>query len=269
MGILSELGPTITDVELHPFLRRGRPIAMAHRGGAKEAPENTPAAFQRAVDLGFDYVESDLRTTRDGVVVLHHDASLERTSGLDVSVDSLDWSELAEVPLPQNERIMRLDDALATWPSVHWNLDIKDDRTLEPALAALDSPEVLERVCISSFSSARVRAARKELGPDAATSATPNEVATIMGASLARPFLRALRRHLPSLPVAMQVPRSQSGVPVVTRRTIALAHDLGIQVHVWVVDDEADMDRLLDMGVDGLITDAPTTLRSVLDRRGS
>ena len=177
MRIFSPEGLTITFVELHPFLRRGRPIAMAHRGGAKEAPENTPAAFQRAIDLGFSYVESDLRTTRDGVVVLHHDASLARTGGIDVSVDSLDWTELAEVPLPQGERVMRLDDALATWPDIHWNLDIKDDRTLEPALALLDSPAVLERVCISSFSTARVRAARKELGPDAATGATPNEVA--------------------------------------------------------------------------------------------
>lgn len=256
-------------MRLHPFLALGRPIAMAHRGGAQEAPENTPAAFQRAVDLGYDYLETDLRSTRDGVIVLMHDSSLERVAGVHQSVADMDWDELSQVRLAEGERVMRLDDALSTWPAIHWNLDIKDDQTLAPALAALADPAVLERVCISSFSSSRVRTVRRELGPDAATGATPGEVATIMGASLARPFLRALRRHLPSLPVAMQVPRAQTGVPVVTRRTIDLAHDLGIQVHVWVVDDPADMTRLLDMGVDGLITDAPTTLRAVLNGRSS
>ena len=242
------------------FLRSDLPLAFAHRGGALEAPENTMAAFSHAVDLGYRYIETDIQATRDGVAVVFHDDDLTRLTGRPEAVADLSWDDLKHVRVA-GEPIPRLDDLLAAWPDLRVNLEPKSDPAVEPMAQAILAAGARERVCVGCFQESRVRQLRALLGPALCWSPGPFGVfriwATGYGLPLGAPDCGAL-----------QVPTHFRGVPVVTRRLIAAAHARGIQVHVWTVDERADMERLLDAGIDGLMTDRPTLLREVLQARG-
>lgn len=241
----------------HPFLEWPGPLPFAHRGGACEAPENTIPAFQRAVDLGFVYLETDVQLTRDGVVVAFHDDDLERTCGIPARISDSTWSEVAAARVDGREPIPRLDDLFDAFPDVRLNIDCKSDAVLEPLATVLRRRDVLDRICVGSFSDRRLRRLRQRLGPTLCTSTGPAETAALVLAG--RNVGRAQ---------AAQVPVRQGRVVIVTPRFIRLARRRGMQVHVWTIDDAAEMERLLDLGVDGLMTDRPAVLREVLERRG-
>jgi glycerophosphoryl diester phosphodiesterase len=251
------------------YLRHPGPLAIAHRGGAAERPENTWAAFSHARELGYHWMETDVHATADGVVAVIHDPHLERVADRPGVVAQMRWAEVAAADLGDGQRVPRLDELLAAWPDTRWNIDAKHDAVVEPLVEVLRRANAVERVCVTSFSDRRTARARRLAGPALCTATGPQAIAALRVASLA-PATAPLQR-LPAAPWsgagAAQVPVAWAGVPVVDRRFVAAAHRVGLAVHVWTIDDEAEMDRLLDLDVDGIMTDRPQALRSVLERR--
>jgi len=246
----------------HPYLERLGVAAMAHRGGALETVENTRTAFTHAVDLGYRYIESDVQVTRDGVPVLFHDDRLDRVTDATGLISERSWHDLRHVQTEAGpDQIMRMVDALEEFGRQRFNLDLKSDGAVEPFLAVLSATKVHERVLVGSFSDDRLRTVRRRVGPTLATSAGPREVARAVAASKGW----ALPRNFS--PLALQVPLKFNGIPVVTKSLVSTAHNSGVEVHVWTIDDAETMTGLLDLGVDAILTDRPTLLREVLTAR--
>jgi len=237
---------------------------MAHRGGAIEHLENTMPAFQACVDLGYRYLETDVRVTADGVLVVFHDPTLERVTGRTGRVDVLAWAEVSEARIGGRESILRLEDLLGAWPDVRFNLDIKAAGVLAPLLRTVRRMKVADRLCLGSFSDARIAAARRLFGPSLCTSLGPRGVAALRLSSYS-PKAAGLVRIQAG---CAQVPLQLGGRALVDERFLAAAHAQGLQVHVWTVDDEAEASRLLGLGVDGVMTDRPAMLRELLEKRG-
>ena len=259
---------------MHPFLDHHGPIAFAHRGGAGEAPENTLVAFEIAMTLGYSYVETDAHITRDGVLVAFHDDRLDRVTDRTGAIAALGIDEVeaadagytfsldGEGTFPyrgQGIRVPRLEDLLARWPEARVNIDPKTDACVVPLAALLDRLNAWDRVCIGSFSDRRLRGIR-ELGRGrACTSMGPHAVA--LGRAAATLGL------MPRLGAdCLQVPTHRGPVPIVTERFVAAAHRAGLPAHVWTINDESTMDRLLDLGVDGIMSDHLRLLLDVLRR---
>lgn len=251
------------------FLDHPGPIPFAHRGGALESPENTRAAFSHARELGYRYMETDVHATSDGVVVIIHDPDLDRTADRPGRVGELPWSEVRRARLPGDQTILRLDEVLDEWPELRWNIDTKHDAVVEPLAEVLTAAGAVGRVCITSFSDRRLARVRRLLGPTVCTGTGPAGIAALRLASAA-PLgpLTGLARRAWDGTGATQVPTRQGPIPVTDRRFVDFAHANHLAVHVWTIDDAATMDGLLDLGVDGLMTDRPSVLRDVLIRRG-
>ncbi|TVQ34710.1 MAG: glycerophosphodiester phosphodiesterase [Geminicoccaceae bacterium] len=243
------------------FLDHPLPLAFAHRGGALEHEENTGAAFAHAVGLGYTHIETDVQATKDGVAVLFHDADLERMTGEKGSVGDGLWRELAQVRTLGGAPLLRLDELLEAYPDLHCNLEIKTAAAIEPMADVIRRTGALDRVCVGAFQARWTQRLRRLLGPGLCWS--PAHAGVLVT------WLRGWRLPLPAPAYpALQIPPAFRGIPLATRRFVRAAHRQGSQVHVWTVDDAAAMASLLDAGVDGLMTDRPTLLREVLERRG-
>lgn len=252
----------------YPYLDSPWPLAFAHRGGAADGDENTTAAFDRCVALGYRYLETDVRCTADGVPVVFHDAGLRRVAGTDRAISDLTWADLRSIRIGGAQTVPRLDDVLAGWPSVRFNIDAKSPAVLAPLADTIRATGTVDRVLVAAFSDSRLRWIRRELGPRLATSLGPKEVARLRLASLAGRGMLGLTPGVPAVQVPVRYGVGKAGIPVVDRRFVRYAHRLGIQVHVWVIDEPDEMVRLLELGVDGLMTDRPEVLRQVLHSRG-
>ncbi len=246
-----------------PFLDWPGPLAFAHRGGASEAPENTMPAFEHAVRLGYRYLETDAHVTADGVLVAFHDDRLDRVTDRQGVIAELPWSEVQRAKVDGREPIPLLEDLLTAWPDVRVNIDPKQDAVAEPLAAAIVRTGTVDRVCVGAFSDRRIATVKSLVGPALCTSMGPREVAQLLAASRRLPGGKRLRS-----PCA-QVPTHQGRLPLVTARLVDAAHRLGVQVHVWTVDDRDEMARLLDLGVDGIMTDRPGVLKDLLVERGA
>lgn len=251
----------MTDHQPFAFLDHPRPIAFAHRGGAQEVEENTMQAFTHAVALGYSHVELDVHATRDGAVVIHHDATLERMTGDRRALASLSAAELAGLRTYGGAEIPHLAALFEEHPALFVNIECKSDDVVEPLIALIRRMGVVGRICVGSFKPARVARLRAALGEGLCWSPAHAGVGRLWLAGCGVPVGR--------MPFpAVQVPPFYRGVAVVTPGMLRAAHARGIQVHVWTVDKRPEMERLLDMGVDGLMTDRPTLLRQVLVERG-
>lgn len=252
----------MTTLVRHPYLDHPGPLAFAHRGGAADGLENTVAQFRRAVALGYRYIETDVHATADGRLVAFHDATLDRVTDGAGRIADLPWRDVARARVAGREPVPLFEELLETFPEVRWNVDVKAEPALRPLLDLIGRANAWERVCVGSFSEARVVRAQRLAGPRLATSYGTRGV---LG-------LRLRSWGLPAVPrrsaVAAQVPVAQSGVPVVDPRFLRAAHARGLQVHVWTVNEPAWMHRLLDLGVDGIMTDHIDTLREVMEDRG-
>jgi glycerophosphoryl diester phosphodiesterase len=225
-----------------------------------EVEENTMAAFAHAVALGYTHIETDVQATRDGVAVIFHDDTLERMTGEPERIADLTWDEISRRRTRGGAAIPLLEDVLAEWPGLRINLEAKADAAVDPMAQAIRRVDALDRVCVGAFDVKRTARLRELLGPGLCWSPAH---AGVLGLWLRGWSLPARR---PDFPV-VQVPLAFKGIPIITPRFIRAAHAHGVQVHVWTVDAEAEMDRLLDMGVDGLMTDRPSLLKEVLARR--
>lgn len=248
----------------YAYLDGPTPLAMAHRGGSIEHVENTMPAFEACVKLGYRYLETDVRATGDGVLVVFHDAVLERITDRAGRIDQLPWAEVARARIGGREPILRLEDLLGAWTDVRFNLDIKAPGVIAPLAPTVRRLQVLDRICLASFSDARVAAARRVLGPGVCSSLGPRGVAALRLSSYS-PRAAGLV-HIPA--ACAQVPLQLGGRALVDERFLAAAHARGLQVHVWTVNDEQDATAMLDLGVDGVMTDRPAMLRDLLQERG-
>jgi glycerophosphoryl diester phosphodiesterase len=250
----------------YPFLE-DPPLAFCHRGLALEATaglENSMAAFQRAVDLGIRYLETDVHATRDGAVVAIHDRTVDRVTDQVGRIADLSYSALSSARIGGREPVPLLTDLFEAWPDVRFNLDIKEGWAVEPLIDVLRRTGVIDRVCIASFSDRRIAAARRSLGPRLCTSLGPIGIARLRAVATGR-----LPPHLaPTYAGCAQIPQRAGPLQILTPALLRTAHRLGLQVHVWTVNDAPTMHRLLDQGVDGLMTDRPDTLRDVMTARG-
>ena len=255
-----------TSVRLYPI---GAPIILAHRGGARECPENSSEAFATMRDRGFRYLETDARATLDGVAVLSHDAILDRTTDATGKIGHYTWRELSKVRGHDGSpAVMRVSEALEQCPDVVFNIDAKSDAVAAPLARAIVDARAHARVCVASFSERRLRRMRARL-PETASSLGVGAIARITAASRAKEGA-ARRRLLAGVPRAhvAQVPLSFRGVRVLTKEFVSVAHELGIAVHAWTIDELDVAAGLLAMGVDGIITDIPTAMYEGLVARG-
>lgn len=249
-----------------PYLDSPAPIALAHRGAHGDGiTENSALAFERAVRLGFRYVETDVHATADGVLVAIHDATLDRVSDGRGAIADLAYSTVAKARLADGSPIPVLDDLLHAWPDLRFNIDVKDDRAVGPLLDVLHRTQAYDRICVGAFSDARIQAVRAALPPGTATALAPREVAMLR----LMPPARVRRRWLPDDVPCVQVPVSLGRLTVVDAAFVRRAHAQGRHVHVWTIDDPAQMRRLLDLGVDGIVTDNAEGLMGVLAERGA
>ena len=247
---------------LHPYLDVDGPIAFAHRGGAGSFPENTLRAFRRAVDLGFTHVETDVHATADGVVVAFHDDSLDRVTDGAGAVGDLDWSQVRRALVDGTDPIVRLDELLEELPDTRINIDPKSDAAVGPLVEVLRRAGAVDRVCVCSFSDRRTKRVRDQIGDSLCVGAGPRGIARLLAASARLPAPGPFDFH------AAQVPVRSRGLTLVRPAVLAAAHRHGVAVHVWTIDEPAEMQRLLDMGVDGIMTDRPEVLRKVMIDRG-
>lgn len=247
----------------HPYLDHPGPIPFAHRGGTSHAPENSLRAFEHAYSLGYRYLETDVHATSDGILVAFHDDDLRRTCGIDARIATSTWAEISSARIDGTDPIPTLMDILTAWPDARLNIDCKADTALSPLIETLRTTDCLDRVCIGSFSDKRLDAVRSELGPRVCTSMGPKEVARLVARATSRMPVRVTDHAL-----AAQVPVKQGPIPVTTARMVQVAHDMGIQVHVWTIDDPVEIARLLDLGVDGVMSDDTLALRDVFAARG-
>ena len=262
-----------------PFLEGDRPLAFAHRGGSKLWPENTMPAFQGAVQLGCRYLETDLHTTRDGVLVTIHDETLDRISDGSGPVHALTLAELKRFDAgyrfsPDGGQsfpfrgkgitVPTLAEVMQALPDTRLNLEIKQKKPslVEALVTFIEDQGAHDRILVGSFHDRILQEFRRRTVGRVATSAASREARLFWLASRL-----GLTRFLRPPYDALQVPPSQGPFPVVDRRFVQAAHRFGIQVHVWTVDESEEMRRLLDLGVDGLMSDRPDLLLDVLASR--
>lgn len=243
------------------------PIAMAHRGFSCDGLENSMAAFRAAVDLGYRYLETDVHTTADGVLLLFHDDQLDRITDRKGHISRLSAAAVAAAKIGGVEAIPLFDELVSEFRDVRLNLDVKDWNSVPSVAAAIELHGVHDRVLITSFSDLRRRAVLRLLSRPVAASAgtVTSAVFVLLGRFLPMWLLRRVMRGIH----ALQVPVRRGRIPVVTPALIRRAHRLGLQVHVWTINEAAEMNRLLDLGVDGIVTDRADLLKHVLEERGA
>jgi glycerophosphoryl diester phosphodiesterase len=263
-----------TALMLTAALRHEHPVAMAHRGSRTLWPENTMMAFRGAVELGYRYLETDLHMSSDGRLVTFHDDTLDRNTDATGSVSKRTIAELKEVDAAYRfdpvhhfphrgtgVQIPTLREVVEAFPSCIFTLDMK-----QPGLEAALANEIVDlgisdQVIVGSFKDRRTRRFRKLVGPGVATSSAMWETARLL--------LTAKAGYPVNIKAdALQVPVRMKGITVVNQKLVNGAHARGKQVHVWTVNDPDFMTELLDMGVDGIITDRPDLLADLMTERG-
>jgi glycerophosphoryl diester phosphodiesterase len=261
----------------HPFFESEGPMVIAHRGGSALWPENTLRAFQGATTLGVDVLEMDVHTTADDVLVVFHDASLDRTTNGTGAIreqplseiQALDagyhWTEDAGASYPfrgRGFRVPTMEEVFQRFPHMRLNLEIKQSspRLSAPLCQMIRAYGMEQRVLVASFDPSTMRDFRAEC-PEVATSATALEI---------RIFMWMHKLHLENLyrgaPEAFEVPPLLGDLEIVTPQFLRESHGRNIRVYVWTVNEVDQMKRLVDLGVDGILTDRPDKLLNVLGR---
>lgn len=262
------------------FFEGPKPRLFAHRGASGEAPENTMAAFQRAVALGIQYVELDVRASQDGQILVMHDETIERTTNGVGPVPEYSLAALQQLdagyrfssdggstlPFRASDVIIpSLEEVLATFPELKYTIEIKQ---VQPPIEG-DVLEVVRRcgrlgdVIIASESD-DVLARARALAPDVPTNLGFNETVQFMQ------MVSSCRFDDYDPPgAALQIPPRYQNIELVTEQSLSAAHQVGLEMHVWTVNDRAEMKRLFELGVDGIMSDFPGRLLDVAEEVAS
>ena len=245
------------------------PIVMAHRGGSEVAPENTMAAFRSLKGMGINYLETDVHLTADGQVVVCHDRTLERTYGGVGSILERTYEEILELRNDAGQTMPLLSEVLTEFPDLYLNIDAKTNEVATPLVELLLEHDAMGRTLIASFSERRLERIRRIGGPQVTTSLGVKGIVNLLLAAETMSNAESWRVPGPRHHVrAAQVPVKSKGIRIVSPRFVATAHTAGLAVHVWTVNDPEIMVELIEMGVDGIITDVPMVARDVLSDMG-
>ncbi|MFL6109318.1 MAG: glycerophosphodiester phosphodiesterase family protein [Marmoricola sp.] len=245
----------------------GAVIAFAHRGGAEHPElvglENTAHAFRHAVALGYHYLETDVHLSSDGRLVAFHDELLDRMTDAVGAIGTAAPEVLDGARIAGDHALPLMADLFDEFPAVRFNIDLKSPGAGPALIALVEARNAFDRICVGAFSLQRMREFRRLARGRIATAATPVEAVAFL-----QPSARLARFLTRGDVSALQVPPQRNGLPIVTRAFVHRVHAAGAQVHVWTIDDAAEMHRLLDLGVDGIFTDRTDLLKTVLTERG-
>ena len=224
---------------------------FVHRGDTSIFLENTIEAFQSAVSLGYQYLETDLRETSDGKIITFHDPNLKRITGANITISETKFSDIRMRRLPSRETIPTIDELLEEFPDSFFNMDLKVNQIEEKVLKKINSHNALERVCLGSFNSRTIKKINS-LEP---------KILTSMGISQVIMYKFFQKKNLSKL---IQIPTHWKGIKVITKKFIDRLHNDGLKVHVWTINKEKEMQSLIDLGVDGIMTDNASGLIKVM-----
>ena len=224
---------------------------FVHRGDTSIFLENTIEAFQSAVSLGYQYLETDLRETSDGKIITFHDPNLKRITGANITISETKFSDIRMRRLPSREIIPTIDELLEEFPDSFFNMDLKVNQIEEKVLKKINSHNALERVCLGSFNSKTIKKINS-LEP---------KILTSMGISQVIMYKFFQKKNISKL---IQIPTRWNGIKVITKKFIDRLHNDGLKVHVWTVNKETEMQSLIDLGVDGIMTDNASGLIKVM-----
>ena len=245
-------------MSLHPYLNISGVAISAHRGGSIEAPENTIESFQYAIEIGSSYIETDVQLSSNGIPYIFHDDDLIRLFGKNVIFNSLHSDEIDKLMLFDKYRIPTLEVTLQKFPDTFFQIDVKTDEVVLPTMEVITKTNSTDKVCIASFSSKRLKQVHN-LYPEICLSMGPYEVLKLLLASYG-----LYTKKVPGN--CLQIPIYQYGIKLVTKRFIKYIHKVGLKIHVWTINDEDTMLKLINLGVDGIITDRPKTLKNILSK---
>jgi glycerophosphoryl diester phosphodiesterase len=243
-------------MSIHPYLDVPGVAISAHRGGSIEAPENTIESFEYSIELGSSYIETDVQLSSNGIPYIFHDDDLKRLFGKNIIFNSLHSDDIDELILFDKYKIPTLESTLQKFPDTLFQIDVKTDEVVLPTMEVIKKTNSTDKVCIASFSSKRLKQVHK-LYPEICLSMGPFEVMKLLLASFG-----LYRNKVPGN--CLQIPIYQYGIKLVTKRFINYIHSIGLKIHVWTINDEDTMQKLIDLGVDGIITDRPKALKDLL-----
>lgn len=233
------------------------PAIFAHRGGAGDFfTQNSRAAFDWGLKAGADGLETDVHATRDGRLVIMHDAKLDTTTDAKGLVKDHDWSQLSEVRLRGGETLLSLEEFLERYPQTNVNIDVKSDEALWPFIDLMSKRNDLDRMCFASFSTRRIKTLRSVFGTKVATSATPGKIVSLslcshLGISPKNFGLQTVSRQR----IYLQIPRKDYVIVEANPRLVAYAHELNMPVFAWGVETEKQYQNLKEYSVDAVFTD--------------
>jgi len=247
-------------VHIHRYLNSDKPVAIAHRGGSYLGSENTMEAFENAINMGFKFLETDIQITRDKKLIAFHDDTLNRVTDGKGYLRNKTWNELRKIKVAGKYNIPLLSDILYSWPEINLNIDPKNNSSISTLIEFLKKNNVFDRICIGSFSGKRLDNLRKIFGSALCTSAGPLEVLKLKLSSLNL-------RNFDIDANCVQVPLKYFGIKIIDRNFIDFCHELNLKVHVWTINEIQEMEKLLDLGVDGIMSDNLEGLKTVLTKR--
>ena len=242
---------------MKPYLDYQGVAVLAHRGGSIESLENTIESFHYSKSIGCEFIETDVQVSSDGIPYIFHDETLTRILNRDDVFSSLHSSEIDNLKIFDEHSIPKLETVLRMFPDIKFQIDVKTDEVAMPALAVIQENNAMDRVCIASFNSKRLNLVNNNY-PDICISMGPYEVAKMLLSSFGL-YKRSILGN------CLQIPIYEYGIKLVTKRFVKFIHSKGLKVCVWTINDEKTFKYLIDIGVDGIITDKPKLLFEVLD----
>ena len=235
---------------------------MAHRGGSLEAPENTIESFKYAIEIGSDIIETDIQLSSDGVPYIFHDDDLKRIPGIEKNFNDLLASEIDELNIFGDFKIPTLEETLKQFPDTKFQIDFKTDEVVDPAIEIINKlPHVKKNLCIASFSSQRLQKIKSKLS-DVTYSMGPHEVLKLLLKSFG-----IYRGEVGG--DCLQIPIYRYGIKIVTKRFVDFCKHENIKISVWTINSSEEMNYLIDLDVDGIITDKPKALINLLASRNT
>ena len=244
----------------HKYLKNKTPVAIAHRGGSNSGIENTMEAFENAINMGFKIIETDIQITKDKKLVVFHDLTLDRLTNTKGLVKDKTWNELKKIKILGKYSIPLLSDIFDKWPKIKINIDPKNDECIDYLISFLREYNYFEKICIGSFSGKRLQRLRKEFGPKLCTSAGPFEVLKLKLFSL-------INLSISIDANCVQVPLKYYGINIIDKNFIKFCQSQNLMVHVWTINDILEIERLLDLGVNGIISDNIEGLKKIFKKK--
>ena len=230
-------------------------VALSHRGNSNKHVENSFEAFKSVVDMGFEYIETDLRKTLDNEIVTFHDEDLNRLFNIDLKIENLTFAEIDKFFSEKNCNLLTLKEALLNFPETKFNIDLKSKDVIQESINIVKELEAFERVCFASFNSSHTDEVLTD-SPRAVVSMGMKDVAYFK-------FFNYLRKDSKIL----QVPLNWKGLNILNSKLIKKAKDKDLFIHVWTINDRESIIKLIDMGVHGIVTDKPELMMEIMKEK--